>query len=131
MARGSDGSALEPETTLRPGLMSLDGNWRWLVFRGVLALAVALLAFVLPGNATIVFTFIFAVYCGVDGIASMVAGIRGATNRIHHWGALVMRGMLGVAVAALFILMPLVVTVNYALLTLSTLILWALLSGIL
>jgi uncharacterized membrane protein HdeD (DUF308 family) len=97
----------------------------------VLALIVGILSFFFPGKALFAFTFVFAAYCGVDGIASIIAGVRGATQKEHRWGALILRGLLGIAVAVLFVLMPLVATVSYALVILGALIVWALLGGVL
>jgi uncharacterized membrane protein HdeD (DUF308 family) len=77
------------------------------------------------------FTLLFAAYCLVDGIASLVAGVRGAREPGHRWGALVFSGILGILVGVLFLLMPLVATFTYAFLTLVLLAGWSIVTGIL
>src|SRR3546814_17363640 len=45
------------------------------------------------------------------------------------WWTLVLRGIIGIAVAVLFVLMPFVATVSYALATLGILSAWAIIAG--
>src|SRR3546814_12925332 len=57
------------------------------------------------------------------------AGLRGATLKEERWWTLVLRGIIGIAVAVLFVLMPFVATVSYALATLGILSAWAIIAG--
>ncbi len=106
-------------------------NWGWFVFRGVLALILGVVAFLFPLNALFAFTLVFAAFAGADGIVSLVAGIRGATHKAERWGTLILRGVIGIAAALLFAIMPSVATLSYALVTLVTLIVWSILTGVL
>ncbi|HEX8412476.1 MAG TPA: DUF308 domain-containing protein [Sphingomicrobium sp.] len=113
----------------RTGVPLLGRNWVWFLVRGVLALILGAVAFLFPVSALFAFTMIFAAYAGADGLVSTVAGVRGATRKEERWWALILRGVIGIAFAALFVLMPFAVTVSYALATLSMLSAWAILTG--
>jgi uncharacterized membrane protein HdeD (DUF308 family) len=115
----------------RTGTSSLSRNWGWFAVRGVLALILGLVAFLFPVSALFAFTMVFAAYAGADGLLSTIAGIRGATRKEERWWALILRGIIGIAVAALFVLMPFAATVSYALATLGMLSAWAILTGLL
>jgi uncharacterized membrane protein HdeD (DUF308 family) len=82
-------------------------------------------------NALFAFTLVFAAYAGVDGVLSTIAGIRGGTRKEERWWALILRGIIGIAVAALFVVMPFAATLSYALATLAVLSAWAILAGLL
>ena len=97
--------------------------------RGVLALILGVCAIVFPLGALLGFTLLFAAYAFVDGIASLISGIRGAQAG-EHWGALVFRGVTGILVGVLFVLMPLLATVTYAYLTIALLAAWSIIAGI-
>jgi uncharacterized membrane protein HdeD (DUF308 family) len=106
-------------------------NWKWFMLRGVLALLLGIGAIVFPLSAVFAFTMVFAAYCFVDGVASLIAGIRGGREPGHRWGALVFSGIVGILIGVLFLLMPLVATVTYAFIVLVMLAAWAILTGIL
>lgn len=106
-------------------------NWAWFMVRGVIALLLGIGTIVFPLSAVFAFTMLFAAYCFVDGIASLVAGVRGAREPGHRWGALVVSGSVGILIGILFLLMPLVATVTYAFLVLLMLAAWAIITGIL
>jgi uncharacterized membrane protein HdeD (DUF308 family) len=115
----------------RTGAPVISGNWGWFVLRGVLAVVLGAVAFLFPLSALFAFTMLFAAYVGADGILSTIAGIRGARRKEERWWALVLRGIVGIAVVALFAVMPFATTVGYALATLSILSAWAILTGVL
>jgi uncharacterized membrane protein HdeD (DUF308 family) len=104
-------------------------NWGWFMLRGVVALLLGIGAIVFPLSAVFAFTMVFAAYCLLDGIASLVAGARGAREPGHRWGALVFSGIIGILVGILFLLMPLVATVTYAFLVLVMLAAWSIITG--
>ena len=104
-------------------------NWSWFMLRGVLALLLGIAAILFPLSAVFAFTMIFAAYCFVDGIASLVAGVRGAREPRHRWGALVFSGLVGILIGILFLAMPLIATVAYAFVTLVMLAAWSIITG--
>jgi uncharacterized membrane protein HdeD (DUF308 family) len=99
--------------------------------RGVLALLLGAGAIAFPLSAVFAFTMVFAAYCFVDGIASLIAGIHGGQEPGHRWGALVVSGIVGILIGLLFLLMPLVATITYAFVVLVMLAAWAIITGIL
>jgi uncharacterized membrane protein HdeD (DUF308 family) len=119
----------EPEAVSQPMLGTLRRNWGWIVFRGVLALALGVVSFLFPLSALFAFAMVFAGYAGADGILSLVAAVRGARRKEERWWAYVIRGIIGIATAVLFLLMPVVMTAGYALVTLIMLAVWAIVTG--
>jgi len=101
------------------------------MLRGVLALLLGIGAIAFPLSAVFAFTMLFAAYCFIDGIASLVAGIRGGREPGHRWGALVFSGIVGILIGILFLLMPLIATITYAFIVLVMLAAWAIVTGLL
>lgn len=119
------------DTSLWRGVPLVAQNWKWMMVRGVLALALGIAALLFPAGALFAFTMLFAAFAGVDGIASLIAGIQGAAHKEHRWIALVLRGVLGLVAAGLFVALPLEFTVSYALATLVLVAAWAIAVGLL
>ena len=91
-------------------------NWGWFLLRGILALLLGVAALMWPLSAVFAFTLVFAAYAFVDGIMSLIAGVRGARAG-ERWGALVFRGITGILVGVIFVLLPMVATITYAFLS--------------
>ena len=106
-------------------------NWGWTLARGVLALTLAVLAIIFPARALFAFTLVFAGFLLADGALSLASGIRGASRKQDRWWAYVLRGVAGLVVGILFVLMPFVMTVGYAVATLVLLAAWSIMAGIL
>ena len=104
-------------------------NWGWFMLRGVLALLLGVGAILFPLSAVFAFTMLFAAYCLIDGIASLVAGVRGAQEPRHRWGALVLSGIVGIVIGILFLVAPLVATVAYSFVVLVMLAAWSIITG--
>src|SRR3982751_5589768 len=104
-------------------------NWAWFMVRGVLALILGVCAVIFPLSALFAFTLVFAAYCFVDGIASLIAGIRGAQAG-ERWGALVFRGATGILIGVIFLLLPMIATVTYAFLSIVMLAIWSIITGL-
>lgn len=116
----------------RGGLPTLfRANWGWTLARGVLALTLGVLAIVFPASALFAFTLVFAGFLLADGLFSLASGVRGAARSEHRWWAYILRGMAGIIVAVLFVVMPFVMTVGYAFATLVLLAAWSVTAGIL
>lgn len=104
-------------------------NWGWFMLRGVLALILGVVAVYRPFSAVFAFTLVFAAYCFVDGIASVMTGIRGARAG-KSWGALVFRGVTGILIGVIFVLLPMVATATYAFLSILMLAIWSVVTGL-
>ena len=109
----------------------LRNNWGWFLFRGVLAIALGVVALLFPFSAVIAFTILFAAFAFVDGIASIISGIVGARHKEERWWLLVLSGLVGVAVGVLFILMPVLATLTYAIVNMALVAAWAIITGVL
>jgi uncharacterized membrane protein HdeD (DUF308 family) len=104
-------------------------NWGWFMLRGVLALILGVCAIVFPLSALFAFTLVFAAYSFVDGIASLMAGIRGARAG-ERWGALVFLGITGILVGVIFVLLPMIATATYAFVSILMLAIWSIITGL-
>jgi uncharacterized membrane protein HdeD (DUF308 family) len=88
------------------------------------------MALIFPLSAIFAFTLVFAVFAFVDGLFSLISGVRGASSHEERWGPLIFRGVLGIVVGALFILWPGAATISYALVTIGVVAAWSILSGV-
>jgi uncharacterized membrane protein HdeD (DUF308 family) len=104
----------------------LAQNWWALALRGIVAIAFGVLAIMLPGLTLLALVFLFAAYAIVDGAFLIVSGIRGQGGRGGtRW--LVIGGIAGVAAGIVTIVWPGLT----ALLLLSIIAAWAIVTGIL
>ena len=121
-------------STFDRGLTGFGGirmeKWKWLALRGGLALLLGLAAFLFPATALFAFTMVFAAFAFVDGLLSIGSGVGGARRREAFWWAWILRGLVGIAVGGIFVLMPFVATIGYALATLAVTAAWAIFTGI-
>ena len=103
--------------------------WGWTLFRAIIALLLGVAAIAWPLSAVFAFTLLFAAYAVVDGIASLVCGVRSAREG-GRWGALAFRGITGILVGVVFLFMPFVAALAYALITVVLLAAWSIIAGI-
>jgi uncharacterized membrane protein HdeD (DUF308 family) len=83
----------------------LARNWGWILLRGIAAILFGVFTIFNPGIALTMLTLFFGAYAMTDGvfmIASAVANRRGEP----HWWALLVGGLLGIAVGSLTFLLP-------------------------
>ena len=104
--------------------------WGWMLLRGLLALALGAVAIYYPSSTIFAFTLVFASFAFADGVVSLIAGLRGGIVGESR-GGLFFRGILGVAVGVLFVLMPSLAATSYAYLTVGVLAGWSVLAGLL
>lgn len=104
-------------------------NPRWLIVRGALALALGVLAIIFPANALFAFTMVFAAFALVDGLFSVASGISGKLALGERRWAPILRGAVGILAGIMFIAMPLLATLGYAIATLALLSGWSIMTG--
>ncbi|MBD2843537.1 HdeD family acid-resistance protein [Erythrobacter rubeus] len=104
-------------------------NWGWFMLRAALCLALAVAAFVFPTSAVFAFTLVFAAFAAVDGIFSLITGIKGARSKEDRWGMYILRGLLGLGAGIIIAAMPFAATFAYALATIALVAAWAILTG--
>jgi len=83
---------------------TLSLRWWAIAIRGAVAIAFAVLAFLIPIAALLGLTLVFAAYALVDGIFAIVAGIHPTDGR-RHW-LLVLGGVAGVVVGVVTLFVP-------------------------
>jgi uncharacterized membrane protein HdeD (DUF308 family) len=105
-------------------LQRLTGKWWTFLVRGVLALALALFAFVAPGPTAGGLVLLLATYFVLSGALSLYAGI--SFNGVGHWWALVLIGILQIALGLIMVAIPLAGALSLAYLCAV----WAISTGI-
>jgi uncharacterized membrane protein HdeD (DUF308 family) len=103
----------------------LARNWWALLIRGIAAIIFGILAFLWPGATGVALVILFGAYAFVDGIFAIVSAVRAAQAH-ERWGAFLIEGIIGLAIAAVTIY-DLRLTAFALYLTIAA---WALLTGI-
>jgi len=107
-------------------LSMLAQYWWALAVRGVFAILFGIAAIVWPGLTLLTLVLLFGAYALVDGIFSVVNGIR-SYGEHERWWAILIEGLLGIAIGIITFVWP-----DITALTLLYLIAaWALLTGVL
>ena len=83
----------------------LASRWGWVVFRGVIGILFGLVAFSRPGAMAFGIVLVFGCYAFASGIATVIASARSG-RRGDSWGALLLEGLVGIAVGAVALLWP-------------------------
>jgi uncharacterized membrane protein HdeD (DUF308 family) len=83
-----------------------EDRWGWLIFEGLLNIAVAILAFLWPGMTVLAFVLLVAAWAIVSGALMTAAAIRLNVSHGRWW--LVLGGLLSVAYGALLVATPLI-----------------------
>jgi uncharacterized membrane protein HdeD (DUF308 family) len=81
-------------------------NWWVFAIRGIAAIVLGILAFVSPATTLAVLVFMFGAYLLVDGVALLVALVRGdEAARSHGWAVAIM-GVLGIVAGVATFMWP-------------------------
>src|SRR5688572_17097560 len=83
----------------------LARNWWALALRGGFAVVFGLLALFMPALTLKALILLFAAYAIVDGVLSIVFGVR-AARRQERWVAFLLEGILGIAAGAAAFFVP-------------------------
>jgi uncharacterized membrane protein HdeD (DUF308 family) len=106
--------------------MGIASRWGWVVFRGVIGVLFGLIAFARPGAMALSMVLVFGCYAFISGIATIIAAARSGRAG-ERWGALLVEGLLGVAVGVLAVLWPTTMALTFVWLIGF----WAIFSGVL
>jgi uncharacterized membrane protein HdeD (DUF308 family) len=107
------------------GTVELARWWWTFVLRGVLAIAFGVLAFFAPGLGIAVLVGLFAAWALIDGVASIIAGVRGrGTDR--SWWLEILEGIVGIVAGLIALLFPLLAAEVLVLIIGA----WAIITGI-
>jgi len=102
----------------------LSQSWKFLLLRGLAAIAFGVLTWMRPGISILALMFVFGTYALVDGVIASWAGLRGRKTN-EHWSVLLLGGLVGIAVGVATLMMPL--RTAWALLLLVAI--WAIVRG--
>ena len=117
-----------PTDKMQDMLCSLSRNWWAFVLRGVLALIIAVLAFVMPAASLLALTLVFGAFAFADGVFGLVAAIRNI-RKGEHWGWLMF--ILGIATGVVVVVSPFVATLVLATFLWASIAFWSVFSGVL
>jgi uncharacterized membrane protein HdeD (DUF308 family) len=105
-------------------LVVFTSSWWALMLRGILAILFGVLAFVWPHITLTALVFLFGAYALVDGVFSIIAGIKThAENK--RWWLLLIGGALGIAAGAYAFIVPAMTALILLILIAS----WAIVTG--
>lgn len=102
----------------------LAHNWWAVAIRGVLGIAVGVIAFIMPAATMLAMILLFAAYMLVDGAFAIVAAVRAARQR-DRWGLFVLEGVADIAAGVIAVLWPGITLVAFVFLVAA----WAIVSG--
>src|SRR5690606_70846 len=109
-------------------LCSMSRNWWAFVLRGVLALVLAVLAFLMPAEALLALTLVYGAFSLVDGGFSLLAAVR-KIRRGRRWGWFAFRGVVGIVAGIVVLVVPLVATWGLAIFLWPSIAVWSLLTA--
>jgi len=109
-------------------LCSMSKNWWTFVLRGVLAMVLAVLAFLMPAEALLALTLVYGAFSLVDGGFSLVAAVR-KIRRSRRWGWFAFRGVVGIIAGILVMVVPFVATWVLAIFLWASIAVWSMLIG--
>lgn len=122
---GDPSRTFAPETNQADALSAvLARNWWAMAVRGVLGIAVGVIAFITPATTMLALVLLFAAYMMVDGVFAIIAAVR-AARRHDRWGLLVLEAVAGFVAAVIAVLWPGITVLAFVLLVAA----WALVSG--
>lgn len=118
-----------PGSGIPAAFSTLAPNWRMFVLRGVLALVIGVLAWLLPAASVMALTFLFAAFAFADGVLALRAGVTNLRAG-ERWGWLILGGLLGIATGVVVVLSPIVATLVLAVFLWSMVSFWAIATGV-
>jgi uncharacterized membrane protein HdeD (DUF308 family) len=121
-------TAADITTDLRVEALSalLARNWWAEALRGVAAILFGLVALFEPGVTLLSLVIVFAALMVVDGVLSLIAGVRSARQH-ERWWTLVLLGIASLVAAAIAVMYPGLTVVAFVYLMAA----WAVVSGVL
>jgi uncharacterized membrane protein HdeD (DUF308 family) len=108
---------------------SLTRNWWAFVLRGVVALIIAVLAWLMPTGAVLALTIVFGAFAFADGVFGLISAVRNI-RKGERWGWLAVSGVVGIVTGAVVLVAPLVATLVLAVFLWASIAFWSMASGI-
>jgi uncharacterized membrane protein HdeD (DUF308 family) len=104
---------------------TMQRSWSALLFRGILAIILGIIALVAPGIALLALIIVFGAYAFLDGILAVVVALR-ERRVLPHWGWLLVEGMAGIVLGVVAFVWPF----ETALILLFIVAAWAIVTGV-
>lgn len=123
-------NSFNPGRDIDSALCTLARNWWLFVLRGVLALIIAVLAFLMPAASLLALTLVFGAFSFADGIFGLLAAIRNIREG-RRWGWLMVSGLLGIVTGIIVVISPFVATLVLATFLWASIAFWSVFSGLL
>lgn len=111
-------------------ICSLSKNWWAFALRGVVALIIAVLAWIMPAEAVFTLTLVFGAFAFADGVFGLIAAVRNIRAG-ERWGWLSFSGLLGIATGLVVLVSPFVATFVLAVFLWASIAFWSVFSGML
>ncbi|WP_114389617.1 HdeD family acid-resistance protein [Notoacmeibacter marinus] len=111
-------------------MCSLAPNWWAFLLRGILALVIAVLAFLMPVEAVFALTLVFGAFSLVDGAFGLWAGYWNM-RKGESWGWLIASGVLGIATGLIVLIAPFVATFVLTVFLWTMIAFWSITTGVL
>ncbi|KRA84008.1 HdeD family acid-resistance protein [Altererythrobacter sp. Root672] len=108
-----------------PDIGRLAELWWVVALRGAFAVALGIMAVIWPIATLFTLVLVFAAYCVVDGVFSIILAVRGAKRHERFWWWSALYAVAALAAAAVAVLYPEITMLVFV----ATLIAWALLHG--
>jgi uncharacterized membrane protein HdeD (DUF308 family) len=102
----------------------LARRWWLVALRGVTAILFGLMAFLVPGLTLLALVLLCGVFMAADGVFAIGAGVNAMAHH-RHGAALLAEGVLGLLIAAILLVMPIVGIATAIFLVAA----WAILTG--
>jgi len=104
----------------------LSRSWKFLLLRGIAAIAFGVLTWMRPGISVLALMVVFGFYALADGVMAAWSGFKGRKTN-EHWSVLVLLGVVGILVGVTTLMMPL----HTAWVLLLLIAVWAIVRGVL
>ncbi|WPY96821.1 HdeD family acid-resistance protein [Limimaricola variabilis] len=109
---------------------TLSRNWWAFVLRGMVALIIAVLAWLMPAEAVFTLTLVFGAFAFADGVFGLISAVRNI-RKGERWGWLAVSGVLGILTGLVVLVTPFVATLVLAVFLWASIAFWSVFSGIL
>ncbi|HET6182411.1 MAG TPA: HdeD family acid-resistance protein [Acetobacteraceae bacterium] len=120
--------SLNPALDTEGALCTLTRNWWLFILRGVLALIIAVLAFLMPAESLLALTLVFGAFSFADGVFGLTSAIRNI-RKGRRWGWLMVSGLIGIATGIVVVVSPFVATLVLATFLWTSIAFWSVFSG--
>ncbi|WP_082553694.1 HdeD family acid-resistance protein [Altererythrobacter sp. Root672] len=118
-------TVFDPLTERDPDIAQIAELWWVVALRGAFAIALGIMALIWPIATLLTLVLVFAAYCIVDGLFSIILAVRGAKRREWWWWS-ALYAVVALAAAAVAVLYPEITMFAFV----AMLIVWALVNGV-